>query len=118
MGRAKCTCGVLGQLVGVIVPAYFSPLWGGVDAKPRDDTSFLCFFILLGNGGGGGGVWLKVAMFSFVAEFFLFLSKGMRWGGLVFKFRLSYWEYESAALRGKFALANLIAYFFDVWLVR
>ena len=76
------------------------------------------FFIFLGNGGGCGGVWLKVAMFSFVAEFFLFLSKGMRWGGLVFKFRLSYWEYESAALRGKFALANLIAYFFDVWLVR
>ena len=59
-------------------------------------------------------MWLKVAMFSFVAELFLFLSKGMRWGGLVFKFRLSYWEYESAALRGKFALANLFACFFDV----
>ena len=71
MGRAKCTCGVLGQL-GVLVPAYYSPLWGGVDAKPRDDTSFLCFFILLGNGGGGGGVWLKVAMFSFVAVLFYF----------------------------------------------
>lgn len=80
--------GVLGQLVGVFVPAYFSPLWGGVGAKPRDYISLPCFFI--------------------------FLSKGMRWVGLVFKFRLSYWEYESAALRGKFALANVIAYFFDV----
>ena len=32
----------------------------------------------------------------------------------MFKFRLSYWEYESAALRGKFAPANLFACFFDV----
>ena len=41
VGCAKCTCGVLGQLVGVLVPAYFSPLWGGVGT-----ISLLSFFYL------------------------------------------------------------------------